>query len=231
MFFINKNDNSIKDDELNENQEDTKFSMFSRHKTEDELIRENYNNPVKKENKKKSNDNDLVDYNAKFLKDNQRNSVGNDFIKSIKTIVCFAIAIGIVVLLVPKLLHYDISHKKDYVDYVNEMVDKVIAYYNQDNIKCTTTTKDVYYFDINKSDDMFGEKYISPFIKNPLEGYVEFDVTGDSYTVYVSFTDGMFGFDRIEYSKLNESDVKLFTYLSLARHDEMTCNVPFVFSE
>ena len=229
MFINSKNDNSIKDEELNENLEDTKFSMFSRHKGEDEIVDDNSKKHDKKEKKVKNNDNDLVDYNQKFLKDNQKNT-GNEFVKIIKTIVCFAVAVGVVVLLVPSILHYDNSHKKDYVDYVNEMVDKVITYYNKKDMNCTTTTKDVYYFDINKSDEMFGEKYISPFIKNPLEGYVEFDGTRDNYTVYVSFTDGMFGFDRIEYSKLNASDVKLFTYLSLARHEEMRCDMPFVFS-
>ena len=163
MFINSKNDNSIKDEELNENLEDTKFSMFSRHKGEDEIVDDNSKKHDKKEKKVKNNDNDLVDYNQKFLKDNQKNT-GNEFVKIIKTIVCFAVAVGVVVLLVPSILHYDNSHKKDYVDYVNEMVDKVITYYNKKDMNCTTTTKDVYYFDINKSDEMFGEKYISPFI-------------------------------------------------------------------
>ena len=35
-----------------------------------------------------------------------------------------------------------------------------------------------------------------------LEGYVEFMVTGENqYEVYVSFTDGFFGFERVKYSQ------------------------------
>ena len=53
----------------------------------------------------------------------------------------------------------------------------------------------------------------------------------NSYDVYVSFTDGMFGFDRVKYNELGEDDIKLFTYLNIDHSIEMVCNKQFDISK
>ncbi|MBQ6539150.1 MAG: hypothetical protein IJL76_02610 [Bacilli bacterium] len=214
-MFINDNDNRIRDDEVEDNKK-KKFSLFKKKKTETEKIIDNYNND------------DTVDYNDKYLNNNKKES---DTTKILRTIIIFVIFIVIIVFVVPRLLHYDNTSKEEYIDNVNKMVDQVIVYYTSEGLKCTTETKDVYYFEVNNSDEMFGKDIKSPFLKNSLEGYVEFDIKKDgNYEVYVSFTDGLFGFDRVNYSKLKPSNIRLFTYLSLKHHPEMICNKRFVFS-
>lgn len=209
MFINNKDDNSVRDDEIEDVQE-KKFSLF------------------KKKNKIENKPTG-VDYNDKYLNNNKNND--NDWFKVLRTIFCFVIVIVLVLVFVPKLLHYDNNGRKTYIENVSNMVDQIILYYTRDDVKCSTESKDRYYFEVNDSKEMFGEDIRSPFIKNSLEGYVEFKVTGDNqYEVYVSFTDGFFGFDKVKYSKLKPSDVKIFSYLSLEHHTEMVCDKPFVFS-
>ena len=211
-MFINKNNNGVRDDEV----EDTPKKKIKLFKKKDKL-EETVN--------KKS---DGVDYNTKYLNNNKSTS---EWLSALKTIIYFVVVVLIIVFVVPKLLHYDNNGKQTYIDNVNKMVDQIIVYYTSEDVTCTTETNGRYYFDVNNSKEMFGEDIKSPFIKTALEGYVEFMVTGENqYEVYVSFTDGFFGFERVKYSQLKPSNIKMFSYLSLNRHSEMTCNKPFVFS-
>ncbi len=212
-MFNKRNDNSIKDNEVDDFQ---KKSFFKKRKTDSQIAIDNYD---------KSSSG--IDYNKEYL---NNNSVSNK--KILKTISIFVIFILLVIILVPRLLHYNNDSKKDYVDIVNHMVDKVIVYYTDDTNKCTSSYKDRYYFNINNSREIFGDYAKSPFLRNNLQGYVEFDMKEDnSYDVYVSFTDGMFGFDRVKYNELGEDDIKLFTYLNIDHSIEMVCNKQFDISK
>lgn len=232
-MFINKDydNNGIRDDEL-ENKPKRKFSLFKKKPSEEENIINNYNNPDN------SNDVGGVDYNQKYLDNNRVNNKSNnkdnntgEIFKIIRTIVIFVIFILFIIFVVPRLLHYDETNKEEYVKTVKEMTTQVINFYNRTDVKCSTASKGIYYFNVNKSDEIFGSKVKSPFLKNSMQGYIEFDMKGDNISeVYVSFTDGLFGFDRVKYNDLKASDVKLFSYLSLDRHEEMLCNKQFVFS-
>ena len=212
-MFNKGNDNSIKDNEVDDF---NKKTFFKQKKTESQMAIENYD---------KSSSG--VDYNKEYL---NNNSVSN--YKIIKTISVFVIFVLLVIILVPRLLHYNNDGKKDYIDVVNHMVDKVIIYYTDDTNKCTSSYKDKYYFTINNSTEMFGDFAKSPFLRNNLQGYVEFDVKADnSYDVYVSFTDGVFGFDRVKYNELDANDIKVFTYLNIDHSIEMVCNKQFEISK
>ena len=212
-MFNKRNDNSIKDNEVDDFQ---KKSFFKKKKTDSQIAIDNYD---------KSSSG--IDYNKEYL---NNNSVSNK--KILKTISIFVIFILLVIILVPRLLHYNNDSKKYYVDIVNHMVDKVIIYYTDDTNKCTSSYKDRYYFNINNSREIFGDYAKSPFLRNNLQGYVEFDMKEDnSYDVYVSFTDGMFGFDRVKYNELGEDDIKLFTYLNIDHSIEMVCNKQFDISK
>ena len=203
MFKKKNNENGVRDDELDTPSK--KKSLF-----------------------KKKNDDNGVDYNNTYLQNNSRSKESSNIVRNI---VIFVIFVLIIIFVVPRLLHYDNSSKKKYIEQVDLMVEQVRAYYDREDVICTTPSKDRYYFDVNNSSDIFGEDVKSPFIKNALEGFIELDVkSDDSYTVYVSFSDGLFGFKRVEYSKLKTSDIGFFPYLSLEHHEEMICNPKFVFS-
>lgn len=212
-MFNKDNDNSIKDNEVDDVK---KSSFFKKKKTESQIAIDNYD---------KSSSG--IDFNKEYLNSNSSSNK-----KALKTIIIFVVFILLVILLVPRLLNYNSNSKQDYVDIVNHMVDKVIIYYTDDDNKCSSSYKNRYYFNVNNSSEIFGDYAKSPFLKNNLQGYVEFDIKSDnSYDVYVSFTDGMFGFDKTKYNELDKDDIKLFTYLSLDHSVEMVCNKQFEISK
>ena len=212
-MFNKKNDNSIRDNEVDDYQ---KKSFFKKKKTDSQIAIDNYD---------KSSS--AIDYNKEYL---DKNSGSNT--KMIKTIIVFIVFILLVILIVPRVLNYNNDSKQEYIDIVNQMVDKVIIYYTDDANKCNSSYKDRYYFNINNSTEMFGDSFKSPFLRNNLQGYVEFDVKSDnSYDVYVSFTDGLFGFDKVKYNKLDKDDIKIFTYLNIDHSVEMVCNKQFEISK
>lgn len=203
-MFINQDLNTIKDDEIEDNVKNKK-GLFKK--------------------KKKEINNGEVDFNNQYIQENKKYG---DLFKIIRTLVIFAVFILFVIIGLPKILHYNDQGKKEYIDNVKLMVDKAILYYTDDSVKCKTTKANTYYFNVNKSTDMFGNKVISPFLKDSLQGYIEFDVKKDgTYKVYVSFTDGLFGFERVEVNKLTEGNIKIFPYLAIDHPEEMICNKPF----
>ena len=234
MFKKENNENSIRDEEVSDYVE--KKSFFKKKEK-----------PVKKENTsmfeyipqtvdvpeeetkevkvvgKATPLDDSIDYNKKYLERNKE--TGKTIIK---TILTFLICAGLVIYVLPRLLHYDTGNKQKYVDTVNKMVEEVITYYNQEGLECKTNDLNKYYFNVHNSKEIFGDEIVSPFIKNSLEGYIEFSMIDDhNYEIFVSFSDGVFGFERVKYNTLKSDDIKIFPYLRLEHHVEMTCNKNF----
>lgn len=233
MLKKETNSNSIRDDEISDyvekkslfKKKDKKKSkeepiqvntdMFEYSQKEDTLVEE----PKAEEKTEESG----IDYNQKYL---ERNKDSGKTI--IKTILVFAMFIGVIIYILPRAFHYDLSNKQKYVDTVNKMVEEVIAYYNQDGLECKTNDLNKYYFNVHNSKEIFGDDIVSPFIKNSLEGYIEFSMIDDqNYEIFVSFSDGVFGFERVKYNILKKEDIKVFPYLKLDHHVEMTCNKEF----
>lgn len=233
MFKKETNSNSIRDDEISDYVgKKSLFKKKDKKKSNEEPVQVNTNmfeysspdeNPSEEAKVKVKSEESGIDYNQKYL---ERNKDSGKTI--IKTILVFAIFIGAIIYVLPRAFHYDLNNKQKYVDTVNKMVEEVIAYYNQDGLECKTNDLNKYYFNVHDSKEIFGDDVVSPFIKNSLEGYIEFSMIDDqNYEIFVSFSDGIFGFERVKYNTLKKEDVKVFSYLKLDHHVEMTCNKEF----
>lgn len=205
MFFKKKEKrNTIKDDELNYKEPTQNIFNKSTQK-----FPKQYNTPI--------------DFNQKYIKYNRENTL----LSKILDLIIIGIVVYLLLILVPKLIKYYETKEEKLITQSKEMVEIVKKYHKE--IKCNTTISNRYYFNITNSKQIFDKKYESPFIKTKMSGYIEINTSEDVPKYYITLSDGIFGYDRVEINELTKKDIGIYTYLNQKYYEPMTCEKEFAF--
>ena len=247
MLFKKKNNdtNMITDKEVNVPNEDqpekSKLSFklpFSK-KKEDNLettpennVQNDTNNEFNNvQNNNTNNNQSNVDFNTDFIKNNHPEK---SKVKKIVGLVCDIIIIALVGYFViwsaPKIVNWFTGGRERYVELAKSMANQIENGYTQHGQRCTSNVNHRFFYNITNSKEQFGDDFVSPINKQPMEGYVEFESYKSGYTAYITLSDGFFGINHVELKNLSKSDIKIFTFLGLDNYPNMECNKSIVIS-
>lgn len=240
LFKKKKQDNNmITDDEVmvseDKAKEKSKFNFtwpFGKNKKVEEKQEEKKEDEISDNSNNNTMNNQGVDFNYTFM--NNNNNIPKkkkpNIIGFFVDLIIIAAIIYFVIWSGPKIVNWFTDGRENYVDLAKSMAVQVKEYYFQEGQKCTTTVNHRYFFNIYNSKEQFGDKYVSPIDKQPMEGSIELEVYSNSYTIYVTLTDGFFGINHVKLEELDKGDIKIFTFLGLESNPEMKCDKRFEIS-
>ena len=234
MLFKKKNDtNMITDEEVNvgeKNQNKAKFKFvlpFTKKKKNLETVPGEANDTNQPNNNQPG-----IDFNNDFIKNNH--STKSNFKKIIgliTDIIIIILVLWFIIWSAPKIINWFSGGRDNYVDLAKSMAIKVQKGYAQPGQGCTSAVNHRFFYNINNSKEQFGDDFVSPINKQPMEGYIEFEAYKSGYTTYITLTDGFFGINHVQLEKLTKSDVKIFTFLGLDNYPDMDCDKPIVITK
>lgn len=249
-----KDENMITDEEINEGingEKKSKFNfskLFSKKKevdvntesndnTDNNIDNSNLNNNNNQNinnnfSQNNLNDQSTIDFNNDFIKNNHPTKTKFQKTVGLITDIIVVIVIGyLVIWSAPKIVNWFTGGRENYADLAKSMAVQIQNNYTQDGQGCTSSINHRFFFNIYNSEEQFGEKYVSPINKQPMEGYIEFEAYKSGFTTYVTLTDGVFGVNHVKLEELTKSDIKFFTSFSLDNYPDMECDKPFVLSK
>ena len=179
-----------------------------------------------------NNDQSGIDFNNDFIKNNHpTKSKFKKVTGLIMDIIIIALIGYFVIWSAPKIVNWFTGGRENYVDLAKAMAVQVRNNYAQEGQGCTSSVNHRFFFNITNSKEQFGDKYVSPINKQPMEGYIEFESYKSGFTTYITLTDGFFGINHIQLEELSKSDIKIFTFLGLDNYPDMECDKPIVLSK